>query len=84
VDVKRRLFVLLFVNVIALSLAASALAAGGTVLSGYGGLAGVAQSKVVQPGGGLPFTGLNLALIAAGAVALIVTGFTLRRSLRAR
>ena len=79
----KRLFVLVIVSVAALSVAASALAGGGTALSGYGGAAGVAQAKIVHTGGGLPFTGLNLAFFALGAAALVLTGLMLRRSSRA-
>jgi hypothetical protein len=58
------------------------------LLMQYGGLGGETQSKVAaghvlgstaQTSGTLPFTGLDLALIAAGALALMLTGWTLRR-----
>jgi alanine dehydrogenase len=80
--VAKRLFILIVVSVGALAVTASALAGGGTALSGYGGAAGVAQAKVVHTGGGLPFTGLNLAFIALGAAALVVSGLMLRRNSR--
>ena len=41
-------------------------------------------SQAVKPSGGLPFTGLDLALLAAGGVVLLVAGTTLVRLGRAR
>lgn len=47
----------------------------------YGGVAGNIQGDVAgsQPAGNLPFTGLNLALILIGGVALVGIGVLLRR-----
>jgi hypothetical protein len=60
--------------------------AGGTAggLSG-GGTAGAQQGEGTSPAqssGGLPFTGLDLSLIAAGALGLILLGAALRRVAR--
>ncbi|MET0938213.1 MAG: hypothetical protein ABWY51_03200 [Gaiellaceae bacterium] len=52
--------------------------AGGTAGGQAGGTAPVASS------GGLPFTGLDLSLIAAGALGLILLGAALRRVARQR
>lgn len=41
-------------------------------------------AQAVKPGGGLPFTGLDLVLIAAGGGVLLVSGTTLVRLGRAR
>lgn len=65
-----------------------------SVVSGYGGpeavLGGLAPSKatvatIVQPQhqshpGSLPFTGLDLGLMAGGGLLLIVAGLALRKS----
>jgi hypothetical protein len=53
-------------------------------LSG-GGTAGAQSGEgtsPVQSSGGLPFTGLDLSLIAAGALGLILLGAALRRVAR--
>jgi hypothetical protein len=59
--------------------------AGGTAGGGAsdGGTAGGGTSPV-QSSGGLPFTGLDLSLIAAGALGLILLGAALRRAARQR
>lgn len=79
----KRLIVPLVVAAFGLVTAATALAAGGTALSGYSGVAGIAQAKAVGAGvgagGTLPFTGVNLVFMAIGAVALIGSGVLLRR-----
>lgn len=66
----------------ALVLASSALAS--PVEQGYGGRAAV-QGEVAQvgAGGALPFTGLDLALLAIGSVLLLAVGVALRRAARA-
>ena len=55
---------------------------------GYGGQGGNVQGEVGgDPGaaaGALPFTGMDLALMALAAVLLIATGLTMRRLGRAR
>ena len=61
--------------------------AGGTAGSTVGGTAGGQASSgtaPVQASGGLPFTGLDLGLIAAGALGLILLGTALRRVARQR
>jgi len=47
----------------------------------YGGVGGNIQGDVAgaQPAGNLPFTGMNLALIVIGGVALVAIGVLLRR-----
>ncbi len=60
---------------------------GGTAGSTVGGTAGGQASSgaaPVQASGGLPFTGLDLGLIAAGALGLILLGTALRRVARQR
>jgi hypothetical protein len=56
---------------------------GGTTGGEAGGQAGGATSPV-ESSGGLPFTGLDLSLIAAGALGLILFGGALRRVARHR
>jgi hypothetical protein len=53
----------------------------GATPGGTGGQAGGGTSPV-QASGGLPFTGLDLSLIAAGALGLILLGTALRRAAR--
>ena len=54
----------------------------------YGGLAGAQQGggdvSGVADGGSLPFTGAELTLIVVVALALIATGFVMRRLARSR
>ncbi len=71
----------------ALVVAPSALAANGTVLSGYGDQAGQTQGTLGGAQGqvsALPFTGVELWLVAIAGVALLITGFALKRSSAAR
>ena len=56
---------------------------GDPTVVGAGGTAGGGTSPV-QSSGGLPFTGLDLSLIAAGALGLILLGAALRRAARQR
>ena len=55
---------------------------------GYGGQGGNVQGEVAgeagAAAGALPFTGMDLALMALAAVLLIATGLTMRRLGRAR
>jgi hypothetical protein len=62
-----------------LSPVAGALAGGGSTLAGYGGSAGTVQGTV-QKTGSLPFTGMDLSLVAVIAGALVVAGLLLRRA----
>ena len=67
-----------------LLLAGVAYAGGGTSVGAYGGVAGKTQGAIHQASlgktaGTLPFTGLNLTLVAAAGVLLLVTGVALRR-----
>jgi hypothetical protein len=59
---------------------ASAGGAGSTAASGYGGPGNV-QEQVGAAGEarGLPFTGLNLTLIALGGTTLVLVGLLVRR-----
>lgn len=73
-----------------LVLAPTALAAGGSAGSGYGGVGGNVQNDVQQgaldasgtesSGGSLPFTGLDLTLLVAGGMTLLVVGAGLRQA----
>ena len=71
-----------------LALTPTALAAsGGSAGDGYGGNAGDVQQEVNQGAlpasaakGSLPFTGLDLALLVVGGVALLIVGAGLRRA----
>lgn len=55
-------------------------------VAGYGGQGGQVESAVTEGGGGssdpLPFTGLEIGMLLAIAVALALVGFTLRRLTR--
>jgi uncharacterized membrane protein YgcG len=55
---------------------------GGTTAGGTAGAS--SGTPAVQASGGLPFTGLDLGLIAAGALGLILLGTALRRVARQR
>lgn len=71
----------------ALVVVPTALAGGGSSTDGYGGVGGVIQKKVGAPtthhvGGTLPFTGLNLAIVAVLALLLVAVGFGMRRFAR--
>jgi hypothetical protein len=85
--------ILILMGVAAIGLVASAVALGGsssTILGQYAGVGGEVQQSVplgtqaVHTSGTLPFTGLDLALVAAGAILLLVTGWALRRAGRNR
>ena len=83
----RKVLIFTGVALIALAAAAVALAGSGSALVGeYAGVAGQTQQKVavgtpaaVHAQGTLPFTGLDLALMTAGAMILVLFGLTLRR-----
>lgn len=63
--------------------ASVALADNGSSKDGYGGTAGKVQASLTtKPKGSLPFTGMNLAFIAAAAIAVIAVGLVLRRASR--
>jgi hypothetical protein len=72
---------LLSAIVLGLTVAPAAMAGSGYV-SGGGGAQGDVASGVggASSGGNLPFTGLDLALIVIGGVALLATGVLLRRA----
>ena len=84
VDVKK-LLVGVAVSAVALGFSAVAFAGSSAILVGYAGVGGKVQSKVSSPtghvlgAGTLPFTGFGLALIALAAMALLGTGWALRR-----
>lgn len=71
--------------VICLAALAFAPAALGAAQQNYSGLGGNVQSQVQKSGtaragvAGLPFTGLDLALIVGGGLALVLAGGTIRR-----
>jgi hypothetical protein len=58
---------------------------GASAQTGYSGIGGNVQSQVEKSGSaasgvaGLPFTGLDLALIVGGGLALVLAGGTIRR-----
>lgn len=57
---------------------------GSTTVQGYAGVAGQTQGQISQAVGGntnatLPFTGLNIGLMAAAGVVLLLAGAVLRR-----
>jgi len=82
-----RLRLIVVLGALTLALAPAALAAGGAAQEGYGGQ-GNTQEQVSGQGagqslgakGGLPFTGLDLALLVVGGAVLIIVGATLRRA----
>jgi hypothetical protein len=86
----RRIFVGSAAFVIVLATSAVALAGGSSLLGQYGGAAGQVQNQVVtahsgvRPGGTLPFTGLDLALVVAAGIVLVLTGWLIRRAGRAK
>jgi hypothetical protein len=69
--------------IICLVLVANALAGGSTSVNGYAGTAGTIQSGV-KSNGTLPFTGLDLGLVAGAAAAALVVGTFMRRLSRSR
>jgi hypothetical protein len=79
-------------TVTSLAVVGVAFAGSSTLLSGYGGVGGETQHAVggsqqvlgaaATRSGTLPFTGLDLALVALGAVALMAMGWSLRRAAR--
>ena len=81
----KRIVILAAVCVSALAVSAVAFAGPSALLQEYSGLAGEVQQQVpvstqaVHTSGTLPFTGLDLALLALGALVLMLTGWTLRR-----
>lgn len=56
---------------------------GGTAGTGTDTASGVAGTQTASDGGSLPFTGLDLALIALAGGALVVVGVGMRRLTRA-
>lgn len=86
----------LSVLLIAVIVVGSASAGGSTIVSGYAGKAGAtvgqvigtqvskpsAPAKTVHTGSTLPFTGMNLTLVALAAIVLIGLGFALTRASR--
>ena len=81
----KKLLVGVAVSAVALGFSAVAFAGSSAILVGYAGVGGKVQSKVSSPTGNvlgagtLPFTGVGLALIALAAMALLGTGWALRR-----
>ena len=64
-------------------LAPAAFAGGGSAGTGYGGEGGNVQQQVsgaAAEKGGLPFTGLDLALLVVGGAVMVVAGAALRRA----
>jgi hypothetical protein len=82
---------ILFASIVGVLVSASVAVAGtGSSATGYGGAAGAVQSQVSQASKGavkgstLPFTGLNLGLVVAGALTLFAVGFAMRRISRGK
>ena len=57
---------------------------GGTAGGSSGGSSSGGGTKPVQSSGGLPFTGLDLRLIVAGALGFVLLGAALRRAAKQR
>jgi hypothetical protein len=76
-------FVIVLFAVVPLALAGTK---SGSVVAGYGGNGGnvLAQVKQAPKGGGLPYTGLDLLLFAAGGAALVGVGVAARAAGRKR
>jgi hypothetical protein len=95
VDVKQ-LMLILALSVAVLTTATTAFAGGSSVLSGHTSQPPAAQvlatqhpktsagqvSPATTKSGTLPFTGMNLGIVAGGALLLIAAGGALRRSSR--
>src|SRR3954467_7643657 len=85
---KLRFVVLAVFAVLALAPAALGAGASGSAGQGYGGNGGEGQNEGNQgalhatagKGSSLPFTGLDLALLVVGGMALLVVGGSLRRA----
>jgi hypothetical protein len=86
----RKVLIVAAFSLLALALSAVALASPSALLDQYSGLAGEVQrgvptgTQAVHSQGTLPFTGLDLALIAGGGLLLVLTGWTLRRTGRGK
>lgn len=81
---KRKLAVIA-TSVLAFLLSAAVALAAPPVVSVYGGEGGGVQGELEQGGeGGLPFTGLDLRILLAGAALLVAVGVILRKLARAR
>jgi hypothetical protein len=84
----KRVLTVVVAGSVALAATAVALAGSSSALLGeYAGVGGQTQREVplsaqagVQTSGNLPFTGLDLALIALGALLLLLTGWMIRRA----
>lgn len=71
------------VGMLALAMAGTALAGGGTTENGVSGnIEGALKST--KPGSTLPFTGTNLAIFVAVAIVLGIVGLAMRRAGRAQ
>lgn len=74
-----------FTTVVCLAALALVPAAFGAAQQNYSGIGGNVQSEVQKSGSarsgvaGLPFTGLDLALIVGGGLVLVLAGGTIRR-----
>lgn len=66
------------VGALSLAAAANAFAGSSTSVKGYGGLAGTIQSAV-KGNGNLPFTGMDLGLVAGVAALALLAGLLMRR-----
>jgi hypothetical protein len=94
--VKHKNLVVTAVLATALAFAASAFAGGpgGSMVAGYGGVAGQANTQVQSPppattttaaapaGSTLPFTGFDVGIVVLGGALLLVVGLVLNRTAR--
>jgi hypothetical protein len=88
----RKIIIGVAAAVTSLAVVGVAFAGSSTLLSGYAGVGGETQHAVggsqqvlgaaATRSGSLPFTGVDLALFALGAIVLIATGWSLRRAAR--
>jgi hypothetical protein len=88
----RKIVIGVAATITSLAVVGVAFAGSSTLLSGYAGVGGQTQHMVggsqqvlgaaATRSGTLPFTGLDLALVALGAVVLMAMGWSLRRAAR--
>ena len=80
----RRVLVAVLAGALVFVLSAASAFAVSPLVEQYGGQAGGAQGDVAGGGGGLPFTGVDVVLLAGGGAVLVVAGMLVRRLARSR